>query len=292
MVSSTLPSLYADSGLSSYLNQIKLFPVLTLDQEFMLAERYIKYNDKEAAHELVTSHLRLVAKIALRYRGYGLPVSDLISEGNIGLMKAVKKFQPELGFRLSTYAMWWIKASVTEYVLKSWSMVKMGTMAAQKKLFFSLRKAKEKLNLINSNDIDFESAKVLSEQFNLSEQDIVNMNSRMTIRDQSLNMPVNRDGDGSIEMQDLLVDESPSPESVVANKEEASVRHGMLAKALDKLSERERHIFTERRLKDDPLTLEKLGEGYGISRERVRQLENRAFGKVEKCIREMDTFTS
>jgi len=292
MVSSTLPSLYADSGLSSYLNQIKQFPVLTLDKEFMLAERYIKYNDKEAAHELVTSHLRLVAKIALRYRGYGLPVSDLISEGNIGLMKAVKKFQPELGFRLSTYAMWWIKASVTEYVLKSWSMVKMGTMAAQKKLFFSLRKAKEKLNLINSNDIDFESAKVLSEQFNLSEQDIVNMNSRMTIRDQSLNTPVNRDGDGSIEMQDLLVDESPSPESVVANKEEASVRHGMLVKALDKLSERERHIFTERRLKDDPLTLEKLGEGYGISRERVRQLENRAFGKVEKCIREMDTFAS
>jgi len=292
MVSSTLPSLYADSGLSSYLNQIKQFPVLTLDKEFMLAERYIKYNDKEAAHELVTSHLRLVAKIALRYRGYGLPVSDLISEGNIGLMKAVKKFQPELGFRLSTYAMWWIKASVTEYVLKSWSMVKMGTMAAQKKLFFSLRKAKEKLNLINSNDIDFESAKVLSEQFNLSEQDIVNMNSRMTIRDQSLNMPVNRDGDGSIEMQDLLVDESPSPESIVANKEEVSVRHGMLVKALDKLSERERHIFTERRLKDDPLTLEKLGEGYGISRERVRQLENRAFGKVEKCIREMDTFAS
>jgi len=292
MVASTLPSLYADSGLSSYLNQIKQFPVLTLDKEFMLAERYIKYNDKEAAHELVTSHLRLVAKIALRYRGYGLPVSDLISEGNIGLMKAVKKFQPELGFRLSTYAMWWIKASVTEYVLKSWSMVKMGTMAAQKKLFFSLRKAKEKLNLINSNDIDFESAKVLSEQFNLSEQDIVNMNSRMTIRDQSLNTPVNRDGDGSIEMQDLLLDENPSPESVVANKEEASVRHGMLIKALDQLSERERHIFTERRLKDDPLTLEKLGEGYGISRERVRQLENRAFGKVEKCIREMDTFTS
>ena len=292
MVASTLPSLYVDSGLSSYLNQIKQFPVLTLDKEFMLAERYIKYNDKEAAHELVTSHLRLVAKIALRYRGYGLPVSDLISEGNIGLMKAVKKFQPELGFRLSTYAMWWIKASVTEYVLKSWSMVKMGTMAAQKKLFFSLRKAKEKLNLINSNDIDFESAKVLSEQFNLSEQDIVNMNSRMTIRDQSLNTPVNRDGDGSIEMQDLLLDENPSPESVVANKEEASVRHGMLIKALDQLSERERHIFTERRLKDDPLTLEKLGEGYGISRERVRQLENRAFGKVEKCIREMNTLTS
>ena len=292
MVTTALPSLYADSGLSSYLNQIKVFPVLTLDQEFMLAERYRKHNDKEAAHQLVTSHLRLVAKIALRYRGYGLPVSDLISEGNIGLMKAVKKFEPERGFRLSTYAMWWIKASVTEYVLKSWSMVKMGTMAAQKKLFFSLRKAKEKLNLINSNDIDFESAKILSEQFNLSERDIVNMNSRMSIRDQSLNAPVSKDGLGSIEIQDLLEDERPSPETIVANQQEAAIRHEMLTKALSQLSERERHIFTERRLKDDPITLEKLGEGYGISRERVRQLENRAFVKVEKSIREMGAFIS
>lgn len=292
MVTTALPSLYADSGLSSYLNQIKVFPVLTLDQEFMLAERYRKHNDKEAAHQLVTSHLRLVAKIALRYRGYGLPVSDLISEGNIGLMKAVKKFEPERGFRLSTYAMWWIKASVTEYVLKSWSMVKMGTMAAQKKLFFSLRKAKEKLNLINSNDIDFESAKILSEQFNLSERDIVNMNSRMSIRDQSLNTPVSKDGLGSIEIQDLLEDERPSPEAIVANQQEATIRHEMLTKALSQLSERERHIFTERRLKDDPITLEKLGEGYGISRERVRQLENRAFVKVEKSIREMGAFIS
>tara|TARA_A100001011_G_scaffold105272_1_gene111482 strand:- start:516 stop:1394 length:879 start_codon:yes stop_codon:yes gene_type:complete len=292
MVTTALPSLYADSGLSSYLNQIKVFPVLTLDQEFMLAERYRKHNDKEAAHQLVTSHLRLVAKIALRYRGYGLPVSDLISEGNIGLMKAVKKFEPERGFRLSTYAMWWIKASVTEYVLKSWSMVKMGTMAAQKKLFFSLRKAKEKLNLINSNDIDFESVKILSEQFNLSERDIVNMNSRMSIRDQSLNAPVSKDGLGSIEIQDLLEDERPSPEAIVANQQEATIRHEMLTKALSQLSERERHIFTERRLKDDPITLEKLGEGYGISRERVRQLENRAFVKVEKSIREMGAFIS
>lgn len=292
MVTTALPSLYADSGLSSYLNQIKVFPVLTLDQEFMLAERYRKHNDKEAAHQLVTSHLRLVAKIALRYRGYGLPVSDLISEGNIGLMKAVKKFEPERGFRLSTYAMWWIKASVTEYVLKSWSMVKMGTMAAQKKLFFSLRKAKEKLNLINSNDIDFESVKILSEQFNLSERDIVNMNSRMSIRDQSLNTPVSKDGLGSIEIQDLLEDERPSPEAIVANQQEAAIRHEMLTKALSQLSERERHIFTERRLKDDPITLEKLGEGYGISRERVRQLENRAFVKVEKSIREMGAFIS
>tara|TARA_E500000331_G_scaffold358615_1_gene427572 strand:- start:516 stop:1394 length:879 start_codon:yes stop_codon:yes gene_type:complete len=292
MVTTALPSLYADSGLSSYLNQIKVFPVLTLDQEFMLAERYRKHNDKEAAHQLVTSHLRLVAKIALRYRGYGLPVSDLISEGNIGLMKAVKKFEPERGFRLSTYAMWWIKASVTEYVLKSWSMVKMGTMAAQKKLFFSLRKAKEKLNLINSNDIDFESVKILSEQFNLSERDIVNMNSRMSIRDQSLNAPVSKDGLGSIEIQDLLEDERPSPETIVANQQEAAIRHEMLTKALSQLSERERHIFTERRLKDDPITLEKLGEGYGISRERVRQLENRAFVKVEKSIREMGAFIS
>ena len=292
MAIATLPSLYGDSGLSRYLNEIKAFPILTKDEEFMLAERYTKHDDSEAAHKLVTSHLRLVAKIAMQYRGYGLPVADLISEGNIGLMKAVKKFEPERGFRLSTYAMWWIKASVTEYVLKTWSMVKMGTMAAQKKLFFSLRKAKRRLEIIDNNEINPEQAKLLAQQFNLPEKDIIHMNSRMTIRDQSLNMPVNRDGDGSIEMQDLLVDESPSPESFVANKEEASVRHGMLVKALDTLSERERHIFTERRLKDDPLTLEKLGEGYGISRERVRQLENRAFGKVEKCIREMDTFTS
>ncbi len=282
----TLPSLYGDRGLSRYINEIKAFPILTADEEFMLAERYLKRDDKEAAHRLVTSHLRLVAKIAMQFRGYGLPVSDLISEGNIGLMKAVKKFEPERGFRLSTYAMWWIRASVTEYILKSWSMVKMGTMAAQKKLFFSLRKAKRRLEIIDSSNINPEQAKILAQQFNLPERDIVHMNGRMTIRDQSLNAPISLGEGDSIEFQDTLVDGSPSPESIVAQREETDIRNALLKEALGQLSERERYIFTERRLKDDPVTLEEIGKGYGISRERVRQLENRAFEKVEKAIRE------
>jgi RNA polymerase sigma-32 factor len=286
MAIATLPSLYGDSGLSRYLNEIKVFPILTAGEEFMLAERYIKYDDSEAAHKLVTSHLRLVAKIAMQYRGYGLPVADLISEGNIGLMKAVKKFEPERGFRLSTYAMWWIKASVTEYVLKTWSLVKMGTMAAQKKLFFSLRKAKRRLEIIDSSDINPEQAKILAQQFSLKEKDIVHMNSRMTIRDQSLNAPVSWSEDGSIEVQDTLIDSGPLPEAIVADREEAEIRSGFLKAALDDLPERERDIFIERRLKDDPVTLEEIGKGYGISRERVRQLENRAFEKVQKTIHE------
>jgi len=286
MAIATLPSLYGDSGLSRYLNEIKVFPILTAGEEFMLAERYIKYDDSEAAHKLVTSHLRLVAKIAMQYRWYGLPVADLISEGNIGLMKAVKKFEPERGFRLSTYAMWWIKASVTEYVLKTWSLVKMGTMAAQKKLFFSLRKAKRRLEIIDSSDINPEQAKLLAQQFRLSEKDIIHMNSRMTIRDQSLNAPVSWSEDGSIEIQDTLVDSGPLPEAIVADREEAEIRSGFLKAALDDLPERERDIFIERRLKDDPVTLEKIGKGYGISRERVRQLENRAFEKVQRIIHE------
>jgi RNA polymerase sigma-32 factor len=222
----------------------------------------------------------------MQYRGYGLPVADLISEGNIGLMKAVKKFEPERGFRLSTYAMWWIRASVTEYVLKSWSMVKMGTMAAQKKLFFSLRKAKRRLEIIDSSDINPEQAKLLSEQFNLPEKDIIHMNGRMTIRDQSLNAPVSQNEEDSIEFQDTLVDNTPSPEAIVAHREEADIRSGFLKAALDELPDREREIFIERRLKDDPITLEEIGKGFGISRERVRQLENRAFEKVQKAIRE------
>ena len=286
MAIATLPSLYGDSGLSRYLNEIKVFPILTADEEFMLAERYIKSDDNEAAHKLVTSHLRLVAKIAMQYRGYGLPVSDLISEGNIGLMKAVKKFEPERGFRLSTYAMWWIKASVTEYVLKTWSLVKMGTMAAQKKLFFSLRKAKRRLEIIDNSDINPEQAKLLSQQFSLPEKDIMHMNSRMTIRDQSLNAPVSWSEDGSIELQDTLVDSSPLPETIVADRQETEIRSDCLKAALDDLPERERDIFIERRLKDDPINLEEIGKGYGISRERVRQLENRAFEKVQKTIRE------
>ena len=286
MAIATLPSLYGDSGLSRYLNEIKAFPILTKDEEFMLAERYTKHDDSEAAHKLVTSHLRLVAKIAMQYRGYGLPVADLISEGNIGLMRAVKKFEPERGFRLSTYAMWWIKASVTEYVLKTWSMVKMGTMAAQKKLFFSLRKAKRRLEIIDNNEINPEQAKLLAQQFNLPEKDIIHMNGRMTIRDQSLNAPVSREEEGSIEVQDTLADSGPSPEVIAADREETEIRSDFLKAALDELPERERDIFIERRLKDDPITLEEIGKGYGISRERVRQLENRAFEKVQKTIRE------
>jgi RNA polymerase sigma-32 factor len=286
MATTTLPSLYNDSGLSRYLNEIKAFPILPADEEFMLAERYLKHDDSEAAHKLVTSHLRLVAKIAMQYRGYGLPVADLISEGNIGLMKAVKKFEPERGFRLSTYAMWWIKASVTEYVLKSWSMVKMGTMAAQKKLFFSLRKAKSRLDIIDANYINPEQAKLLSQQFNLPEKDIIHMNGRMTVRDQSLNAPISHGEEDSIEFQDTLVDNGPSPEAIVVRNEESRIRNDFLKSALDELPERERNIFIERRLKDNPITLEEIGKGYGISRERVRQLENRAFEKVEKAIRE------
>lgn len=279
----TLPVVSEGPGLARYLNEIKKFPLLTADEEYMLAQRFREHGETEAAHQLVTSHLRLVAKIAMQYRGYGLPVSDLISEGNIGLMKAVKKFEPERGFRLSTYAMWWIKASVTEHVLRSWSLVKMGTMAAQKKLFFSLRKAKARLQILDSGELEPEQAEALSKQFGLSAEDILNMNRRMSARDYSLNAPVSEDGD-SVEFMDTLVDESPSPEAIVAQREEAGIHNEMLQAALAELPERERHIFVERRLKDDPVTLEQLGEVYGISRERVRQLEVRAFEKVQKAV--------
>ncbi len=279
----TLPVVSEGPGLARYLNEIKKFPLLTADEEYMLAERFREHGEVEAAHRLVTSHLRLVAKIAMQYRGYGLPVSDLISEGNIGLMKAVKKFEPERGFRLSTYAMWWIKASVTEHILRSWSLVKLGTMAAQKKLFFSLRKAKARLQIFDAGELEPEQAEALSKQFGLSADDILNMNRRMSARDYSLNAPVSEDGD-SIEFMDTLVDESPSPEAIVAQREEAGIRNEMLQAALAELPERERHIFVERRLKDDPVTLEQLGGEYGISRERVRQLEVRAFEKVQKAV--------
>lgn len=279
----TLPVVSEGPGLVRYLNEIKKFPLLTADEEYMLAERFREHGEAEAAHQLVTSHLRLVAKIAMQYRGYGLPVSDLISEGNIGLMKAVKKFEPERGFRLSTYAMWWIKASVTEHILRSWSLVRLGTMAAQKKLFFSLRKAKARLQILDAGELEPEQAEALSKQFGLSADDILNMNRRMSARDYSLNAPVSEDGD-SVEFMDTLVDESPSPEAIVAQREEAGIRNEMLQAALAELPERERHIFVERRLKDDPVTLEQLGEEYGISRERVRQLEVRAFEKVQKAV--------
>ena len=284
MTTTTLPILSGESGLSRYLNEIKRFPILSADEELLLAKNYLEKGKSEAAHKLVTSHLRLVAKIAMQYRGYGLPVADLISEGNLGLMKAVKKFDPERGCRLSTYAMWWIKASVTEYILRSWSLVKMGTMSAQKKLFFSLRKAKRKLNIIDAQTIDPEKTAKLAEQFSISEADITHLDRRITARDLSLNAPVSNSEEDSMEFIDILEDDTPSPEVLVARTQETKFRQKYLKDAMFQLSERERHIFTERRLKEDPITLEKLGEHYGISRERVRQLENRAYTKVQTII--------
>ena len=284
MTTTTLPILSGESGLSRYLNEIKRFPILSADEELLLAKNYLEKGKSEAAHKLVTSHLRLVAKIAMQYRGYGLPVADLISEGNLGLMKAVKKFDPERGCRLSTYAMWWIKASVTEYILRSWSLVKMGTMSAQKKLFFSLRKAKRKLNIIDAQTIDPEKTAKLAEQFSISEADITHLDRRITARDLSLNAPVSNSEEDSMEFIDILEDDTPSPEVLVARTQETEFRQKYLKDAMFQLSERERHIFTERRLKEDPITLEKLGEHYGISRERVRQLENRAYIKVQTII--------
>jgi len=284
MTTTTLPILSGESGLSRYLNEIKRFPILSADEELLLAKNYLEKGESEAAHKLVTSHLRLVAKIAMQYRGYGLPVADLISEGNLGLMKAVKKFDPQRGCRLSTYAMWWIKASVTEYILRSWSLVKMGTMSAQKKLFFSLRKAKRKLNIIDAQTIDPEKTAKLAEQFSISEADITHLDRRITARDLSLNAPVSNSEEDSMEFIDILEDDTPSPEVLVARTQETEFRQKYLKDAMFQLSERERHIFTERRLKEDPITLEKLGEHYGISRERVRQLENRAYTKVQTVI--------
>ena len=284
MTTTTLPILSGESGLSRYLNEIKRFPILSADEELLLAKNYLEQGESEAAHKLVTSHLRLVAKIAMQYRGYGLPVADLISEGNLGLMKAVKKFDPQRGCRLSTYAMWWIKASVTEYILRSWSLVKMGTMSAQKKLFFSLRKAKRKLNIIDAQTIDPEKTAKLAEQFSISEADITHLDRRITARDLSLNAPVSNSEEDSMEFIDILEDDTPSPEALVARTQETELRQKYLKDAMFQLSERERHIFTERRLKEDPITLEKLGEHYGISRERVRQLENRAYTKVQTII--------
>ena len=285
MTSYALPTLLADSGLSRYLNEIKGFPILDVEEELSLARKYQESGEAEAAHKLVTSHLRLVAKIAMQYRGYGLPLSDLISEGNLGLMKAVKKFDPDRGFRLSTYAMWWIKASVTEYVLRSWSLVKMGTMAAQKKLFFSLRRANRSLDIIDSQGLDEAQASVLGDKYGMASSEIALMDQRITKRDLSLNTAVSNSEDEGLEFIDLLEDETKSPEMLVSEAQENDIRNKYLLEAIEELTERERHIFKERRLSENPLTLEKLGEYYGISRERVRQLENRAFGKVEKAVR-------
>ncbi|HZZ34090.1 MAG TPA: RNA polymerase sigma factor RpoH [Caulobacteraceae bacterium] len=284
MASATALSVMSpDGGLSRYLTEIRKFPMLAKDEEFMLAKRWREHGDTEAAHKLVTSHLRLVAKIAMGYRGYGLPVSELISEGNVGMMQAVKRFEPDRGFRLATYAMWWIRAAIQEYILHSWSLVKMGTTAAQKKLFFNLRKLKGQLQAIEEGDMSPENVKKIATELNVTEDEVVTMNRRLAAPDHSLNAPLKIDGDG--EWQDWLVDETESQEIALAERQELTKRRNLLGQAMKGLNQRERHILTERRLKDEPTTLEDLSKEYGISRERVRQIEVRAFEKLQKAIR-------
>jgi RNA polymerase sigma-32 factor len=278
-----LSGLDPSTNLSRYLSQIRKFPILEAEEEFILAKNWTEREDTEAAHKLVTSHLRLVAKIAMGYRGYGLPLGDLISEGNVGLMQAVKRFDPDKGFRLSTYAMWWIKASIQEYILRTWSLVKIGTTAAQKKLFFNLRKIKGQLQAIDEGDLSPENVQKISERLNVSETEVVSMNRRLSGPDNSLNAPLAADGDG--EWQDWLVDESANQEEVLGQAEELAGRRKLLANSLTNLNERERYIFVERRLTENPKTLEELSEEYNISRERVRQIEVRAFEKVQKSIK-------
>ena len=283
MTTISLPAVPTEGSLSQYFREIWKFPLLEKEQEQELAIRWTEKGDVDAAHQMVTSHLRLVAKIAMGYRGYGLPVADLISEGNIGLMKAVKKFDPDRGFRLSTYAMWWIKAAITEYILKSWSLVKMGTVASQKKLFFSLRNLKGRLKIMDTGELNPEDAKRLSDEVGVSPEDVSYMNRRLAARDLSLNAPVTQE-EGAVEFQDTLVDDRPDPERTVGESEEGNFRRTLVQEAMAALPEREREIFVERRLSDEPATLEDLGSVYGISRERVRQLENRAFEKVQKHV--------
>jgi len=277
-----VPVLASESGLSAYLNEIKKFPMLTPEEEYMLAKSLAEHGDTEAAHRLVTSHLRLVAKIAMGYRFYGLPVSDLISEGNVGLMRAVKKFEPERGFRLATYAMWWIKAAINEYVLNSWSLVKVGTVAAQKKLFFNLRKMKAKLGVYEDGDIPIEKAQIIAKRLDVSTDDVIDMNRRLSRSDASLNAPVAEDGD--LQRQDMLVDTAPNQEQVLGDTEDRKLGLKLLTEAMTMLTERERKIIQERRLAENPRTLEEIGEEYGISRERVRQIENRAFAKLQAAV--------
>lgn len=280
----SLPHLQNERSLTRYYREIWQFPVLKPDEEYMLAVRWQEHGDVEAAHQLVTSHLRLVAKIASGYRGYGLPMSDLISEGNIGLMKAVKKFEPQRGFRLATYAMWWIRASITEYILRSWSMVKMGTLAAQKKLFFSLGRIKRKLSLDTIGTLEGENAETVARTLDVATQDVIDMDRRLSAPDVSLNAPRSRDDAEGAEFMDSLVDESPSPEAQMAASEEGDYRRDLLNQALATLPDRERHILTQRQLQEDPMTLEQLGVVYGISRERVRQLEARALDRLKKTV--------
>lgn len=271
----------AEDSLAKYMRDIRAFPLLEPEEEYMLARRWVEYEDTKAAHRLVTSHLRLVAKIAVGYRHYGLPMADLVSEGNIGLMRAVKKFDPEKGFRLSTYAMWWIKASLNEFVLNSWSMVKIGTQAAHKKLFFNLRRLKAKLQLMDQGDLAPEHVRAIAKELDVEEGEVVSMNRRMAGCDTSLNVPV---GEGGLELQDLLGDESDNQEANYAKSEELTKGRALIAHAITSLTDREREVFIERRLSEDPPTLEDLGQRYGVSRERIRQIEVKAFEKVQAVV--------
>jgi RNA polymerase sigma-32 factor len=278
-----VPALGGDASLNRYLSEIRKFPILAPEQEYMLAKRYAEHQDPEAAAQLVTSHLRLVAKIAMGYRGYGLPVSELISEGNIGLMQGVKKFEPERGFRLATYAMWWIRASIQEFILRSWSLVKMGTTASQKKLFFNLRRMKNNIEAFEDGDLRPDDVTYIATKLGVSEDDVVSMNRRMAMGgDTSLNVPMREDGEG--QWQDWLQDTDPLQDERVADAQEKSLRHEMLVEAMSDLNDREKHILAERRLAEEPKTLEDLSQVYGVSRERVRQIEVRAFEKLQKAM--------
>ncbi|MYE02951.1 MAG: RNA polymerase sigma factor RpoH [Alphaproteobacteria bacterium] len=279
-----IPALGSESNLSRYLHEIRQFPMLEQEEEYMLAKRWIEHQDVEAAHRLVTSHLRLVARIAMGYRGYGLPVNELISEGNVGMMQAVKRFDPEKGFRLATYAMWWIRASIQEYILHSWSLVKIGTTAAQKKLFFNLRRLKHRLQAIEDGDLSPEHVTKIADELKVSEDEVVQMNRRLAAQDRSLNAPMRIEGEG--EWQDWLADESESQETLYGEREEFERRRALLAGAMSVLNEREHRILNERRLRESPATLEDLSQEFGVSRERIRQIEMRAFEKLQRAVRD------
>jgi RNA polymerase sigma-32 factor len=285
MARTNLPAIAAgEGGLSHYLSEIRKFPMLAPDEEYMLAKAYKEHDDRGAAHRLVTSHLRLVAKIAMGYRGYGLPIGEVISEGNVGLMQAVKRFEPEKGFRLATYAMWWIRAAIQEYILRSWSLVKMGTTANQKRLFFNLRKVKGQIQALDEGDLKPDQVEKIATKLGVSEEEVVSMNRRLG-GDASLNAPVRNDAEGGGEWQDWLVDETPSQESRLVANEESDSRRQLLKDAMVVLNDRERRIFEARRLAEEPMTLEELSAEFGVSRERVRQIEVRAFEKVQKAVK-------
>ncbi len=284
MATNKVPVLSSDGGLSRYLQEIRAFPMLSHEEEFELGKQWREKGDRDSAHKLVTSHLRLVAKIAMGYRGYGLPINEVISEGNVGLMQAVKRFEPDRGFRLATYAMWWIRASIQEFILRSWSLVKMGTTASQKKLFFNLRKVKGQIEALEDGDLRPDQVAEISERLGVPEDDVVSMNRRLG-GDSSLNAPLKVDGEGSGEWQDWLVSEEPDQEEVLVESEEHSSRMGLLHDAMDNLNDRERRIFEARRLSEDPVTLEELSQEFDVSRERIRQIEVRAFEKVQKAVK-------